>query len=120
MKKNGFTLMELLGVIVILSILAALVTPIIQGQLNKANDDLYQAQIENIKNAAKNWTADHPSMIPVSGSYKLTLNELQTGGYIAEEVKNPKTKRVLNGNNTYVMISYTNTNKLNYVVTMGE
>ena len=57
-KRNGFTLVELLAVIVILAIIALIATPIILGIINDAREsakersvDLVEEAVELIKNA---------------------------------------------------------------------
>ena len=52
-KINGFTLVELLGVIVILSILVAITTPFVLGALNAGKDSSYDIMVDNIVTASK-------------------------------------------------------------------
>ena len=52
MKKNGFTLVELLGVIAILALLATIATPAIIALSNKIKSNLYDAKVKLIKESA--------------------------------------------------------------------
>jgi len=52
-KKNGFTLVELLGVIVILSLLVAITTPFILKALDAGKNSSYEMLIDNIVTASK-------------------------------------------------------------------
>ena len=49
MNKKGFTLAELLGVIVILLLLVLIVTPIAINYSKKASDSAYDIQVKTIK-----------------------------------------------------------------------
>lgn len=52
MKKNGFTLVELLGVIAILALLATIATPAIIALSNKIKSNMYDAKVKLIKESA--------------------------------------------------------------------
>lgn len=47
--------MELLGVIVVLSIIALITVPIVMGSLNSAKEELSKEQIRSIESAARMW-----------------------------------------------------------------
>jgi len=96
MNKKGFTLAELLGVITILGLLALLIVPAIDKAIKESNETLYQAQLNTVIDGAKEWSADHISELPVNGgSITITLADLKMGGYIAADIKNPKTEELL-------------------------
>lgn len=117
-QKNGFTLMELLGVIVILAIIVTVVVSIIQGDMLKARNTLSSTQMKNIETAARNWASDHPELLPSTsgGTYEITLSTLQSGGYIDENLKDPKNKEDIEGTLT-IKFTYENNQ---YVITVGE
>ncbi|WPZ17559.1 prepilin-type N-terminal cleavage/methylation domain-containing protein [Geobacillus subterraneus] len=72
-NERGLTLIELLAVIVILGIIAAIAIPAIGGLINKSKDDAKVAEGIQIINAAKLYmTANNPSQFPVT----LTTNQL--------------------------------------------
>lgn len=48
-ENNGFTLIEILVTVVVLVILAAIATPILLGQINKAKDQTAKTNIENTR-----------------------------------------------------------------------
>ena len=111
MKKNGFTLIELLAVIVILGLIALVSVSAITGTLKSYKNELYETQIENIESAARVWASDNMLLLPngeeeVTCEYSdinncptdynelvISLTDLQNGGYIDKELKNPKTKK---------------------------
>lgn len=94
MKKNGFTLAELLGVLVLLGILGLIVFTSVDRVLKEGKEDLYQIQITNIKDALKEWTADPSNWknLPKEGdSITLTLGQLKQMGKMDLDIKDPKT-----------------------------
>lgn len=55
MNKKGFSLIELLAVIAILSIVALIITPIVIGSLNNAKEKTFLDNAINLKKAADNY-----------------------------------------------------------------
>ena len=66
--KKGFTLAELLGVIVILGIIVLLAFPPILDSIKKSKENINNSTEEIIFNATKLYMGDYPSI------YKLTNN----------------------------------------------
>lgn len=94
MKKKGFTLAELLGVIVILGMIAVLVIPVVDKNLKQSKQDLYNMQIESIEKASKNWVASHMMEIPEGDTeFTIHLSDLKAEGLIDKDIKNPVTKK---------------------------
>lgn len=59
MKNNrGLTLIELLGVIIVLSIIAVIVTPTITRNLKKSNTEICYHELDDLITASKNWLTD--------------------------------------------------------------
>ena len=58
--KKGFTLLELLAVIVILSILVVLAVPKVTDILRTSKQKTYETNKEVIEKAAKGYILDHP------------------------------------------------------------
>ena len=108
MKKNkGFTLIEIISVVVVLAIIALLVTPIVSKILDNNRDRLYNNQIDGIIKSAKVWGAEHVGRLPGDGEKDvvITLGELQTGGYADKTVKNTKTNENFDPDKTKIIIS---------------
>lgn len=92
MKKKGFTLSELLGVITILGLLALIVIPLVDKSMKEGKEELYASQIKSIEAAAKAWGIDHIDELPEeNGSKNITLSRIQQDGYIESDIENPKT-----------------------------
>lgn len=96
MKKSGFTLAELLGVIVILGLLAVIVIPVVTETLNGYRTRICETQVKNVIEAARVWGAEEENIMKLPAddteSRTITLSDLQEGGYIEKDIKNPLDK----------------------------
>lgn len=117
MKRNGFTLVEVLAVIIILGIIGVIIMPAVTGSINDSKDELYDMQVSNIVEAGKTWSADNLNSLPttVGDVKKVSLKELQEDGYIDENITNPKTNKIFDPTTTCVHISF-NGKKYNYTL----
>jgi len=105
--KRGFTLIELIAVIVILAIIALITTASVMGLFNKTKSSLYETQVEIVESAAKKWAIANNGFLPTDGSeYALQLSKLVTDGYLDDgDIVDPRTEKEMNG---YVNIIYDN------------
>lgn len=94
MKRNAFTLIELMAVLIILSLLSVIVVPTITKSLNNSKETAYEAQLDQIKKGAKGWATDHSRELPIKENDKIniTLGGLIQAGYLESEIKNPVTQ----------------------------
>ena len=53
-SKKGFTLVELLGVLVVLGLISVIIVPKVIDSITTSKEAAYQTQVETIENAAKN------------------------------------------------------------------
>ena len=132
MKNRGFTLVELLAVVVILSIIALILVPNIVGNINNYRDKLNDTQIKNIESAARVWGSDNLYIMPndsestnvcyyaninnCESNYKtlvVTLSILQNAGYIGSDLKDIKTNQEMNELEIHIT---KNGNRLDYQV----
>lgn len=111
MKKQGFTLVELLGVIVILGIIAAIATPIVQKTLNNNRDKLYGIIETQLKDYTKDYLALNTDRLPVNDgdTADITLEALKKNGNLQINVVNPRTNNVIS-NQSYVKVTKKNNN----------
>ena len=93
MKQKGFTLIELLGVLVILGLLAGIAVPTIASVVRSSRQKAYDDQIGLIIASTKNWVADHISSLSEEDTTIVTFQELKSGGYMEQDIKNPKTQK---------------------------
>lgn len=95
MNKKGFTLAELLGVIVVLSILGIVAIGVIERNVREGRLKTCKAQEKNIIEGAKMWQIDNPLNTTVSC---IKISQLIDGGYIEEDLVNPMTDKKYNSN----------------------
>ncbi len=127
-NEKGLTLLELLAVIVILGIIAAIAIPSIGGIIKNTKDKANFSNALMIVNAAKfKVTNDAPT-----ANTDYSLSELVDEGYLDTAPLDPKTKAGYNGgatNNgvpvkgsktgTYVAVTFDSTSgKYSYVITL--
>lgn len=119
-NKKGFTLIEVLAVIIILAVIAGLIIPNIKRYRDRGNKEYYDKLKDNVILAAKDYFSNHPEELPrgqmgeekdVEGNthsvliYNMILdaNKLVDGNYLTNQVADE------NGNNCI-------TNKSNIIV----
>lgn len=117
--NKGYTLMELLAVIIILSITGLIVFPVVTDIVTHAAQVAYDKNIEALELAANDWALRNTDSLPTNGSSVIVyLGELKLYTTIDPNIKNPKTGKVLS-NNTSVTITNVN-NKYEYDVNVIE
>ena len=97
---KGFTLVELLAVIVILGIVISIATPIVINVIDSSSEKLYEEQVQLIENTTEKWVIEHTGEVEREESFSrcVSIEELQAGGYISSsDVKDPKTGKPMNG-----------------------
>ena len=122
-KKNGFTLIEIMGAISIIVLLAIIAVPIIEKNVKKGKEQASEIQIKNIELAAQNWVSDNKAELAnyfVNNTVKkITLKELIDNGYIENEtLKDPLNGREYGLTSSVVEIIYISKNNYDYKVTL--
>lgn len=87
MNKKAFTLIELIGTVVILSLIVLIITPAISDNVKKGVEDADKTTKENIVLSAKNWASDNKSKL--QNEPCVTIERLQREGYIDKDIKLP-------------------------------
>lgn len=107
--KKGFTLAELLGVIVILAVVALIAFPIVSQSIDSNRKKLYQSQLDEIKLGAEKWAYENINMLPTAnnGTVTITLLNLKESGFLPLDIKNPITGKLL-PNDMTITITYRN------------
>ena len=81
MKKNGFTLVELLAVIAILIVLVTLITPNLINLLKDKKEKLYEMTISEITRVSSEYVTSKPELLEDS-SFSIELETLCVNKYI--------------------------------------
>ena len=102
MKKQGFTLVELIGVIVILGLIAAFSVPALTKTMKESSEKQYENYVKNITLAAENYFHSETDAT-LNDKYFIKLKTLIDNGYWKKE-NNPKTNKETDENLT-IMIS---------------
>lgn len=117
MNKKGFTLIEVLAVVVILGLLVAIISPTVKNLLGDSEDVLSKEQIDMVINATKKYMVEHSELLPDEGSViSYNLSELVEDGAIDnDKIVDPKSREKLEG---CVVISYnTDFSQYEYIYT---
>ena len=83
--QKGFTLVELLAVIVILALLATIAVPSAIVISNNIKKDLYCTKVDMLLNDVKRWGDEHKSRLDTSCYVTMTVKELVEEGITAKE-----------------------------------
>ena len=67
MENRGFTLIELIGVIIILALLTLIIVPNVVSNLREGISESKEYQNDSIILGAKNWASDHKDELPLAG-----------------------------------------------------
>lgn len=98
--KKGFTLVELLVVIVIIGMLSLVAYPSVIKIINDSREEAYRNQIRVVEKITKEWAVSNPTIVPAineSGSTCscipkcIKVDDLKNSGYLSgDDIKNPK------------------------------
>ncbi|MCA1057876.1 type II secretion system GspH family protein [Rossellomorea aquimaris] len=115
-NERGLTLIELLAVVVILGIIAAIAVPSIGGLINNSKKDAHIANGQQIVSAAR--LAVTSIEVDATDGKTFTLKELVDGGYV-EDMDNPSGGTYSDKKSKVVVTK--NANNYDYSVTLiGE
>ena len=85
--KKAFTLIELLGVIIILAVVALITFPIIDNSIQKSRESALERTIENIERAAYSYSVEYDLGYPVEQQVlELRFSLVDGTSYTLEEV----------------------------------
>ena len=85
-QKRGFTMIELLAVLVILGIIMVIAVPSVVSYLQGARNDYYDQLEESVKTVGQEYFSDHRSLMPRENGqiFSVDIQDLITEGYTTE------------------------------------
>jgi prepilin-type N-terminal cleavage/methylation domain-containing protein len=94
-KRKAFTLIELMGVLVIIGILTVILVPVINNTIKNNKQELYDNQLEMIRLAAQNLATDNTYILPEEDGEEIyiTLGQLRAMGYAEGTIIDPLTNK---------------------------
>ncbi len=81
-NKNGFTLVELLGVLIVLAIVGVIAVPTVNNLVKGSKNKARSTQIKTIEAAAKSWASENPKLLNEDTAYFLPTQTLVDENYI--------------------------------------
>ena len=111
--KKGFTLVELLGVIVLLGLLAIVATPPILNQIKKTKGKLSDATKIIIFNGAEDYIDSHSNSYPMKDGnvYCITLKTLVDYGPLKSPILDASSGEEINETDNVVKVHINGNNK---------
>ena len=94
-KRKAFTLIELMGVLVIIGILTVILVPVINNTIKNNKQELYDNQLKMIRLAAQNLATDNTYILPEEDGEEIyiTLGQLRAMGYAEGTIIDPLTNK---------------------------
>ena len=118
MKKNsGFTLVELIAVIVILSLLIAIIVPNVLKNYGDSTKKLYNIMVENICRASNLYMEEYESGLIIENTNiceknstaticEINIQKLIDKKYLDEGLKNPITNEPIESSEVQIIATY--------------
>ena len=101
MNKKGFTLIEVLAVVVILGLLAVILTPTVKNLINDSEETVSKQQINTIITATQKYMVEHSELLPEMNEDSKSvvyIGELIENGVLeGDKIIDPKTKENIDG-----------------------
>lgn len=84
-KKNAFTLVELLGVLVLLAVIGLITVPTVNKLINSSKSKARTAQILLIEKAARSWASENTNLLSEASTYYLEVQTLVDDNYLGAD-----------------------------------
>ncbi len=86
MNKKGFTLVELIGVVVILGLIALVAFPALLNQIDSSKKQVSDSQKALIISAAKNYVDENKNDYADKTEFEISADNLIKKGYLSEGI----------------------------------
>lgn len=103
-KRNAFTLIELIAVIMILGAIIAIAIPSVRKAISNSYSKTYELDLKALKSAAKDYVINNSIRLDNNGQIFINITQMVNENYI-EEVKDPQTKEICEGYVRVTMVS---------------
>lgn len=121
-NKKGFTLIEVIGVITVLSLILLISMPALTKTLKKNEKQYYNDYVNNLKLAAETYIVknidNYPQLKDIQGEVYIEISFLLKNGYIDNIIKNPDLPDEEQPDNVLVTLNADGT--FNYQVVLKE
>lgn len=120
--KNGFTLVEVIGVVVILAIIGLLVMPSVIDMIKNTEEKNYEVFLKDMEIAAEGYieTSDFITFKNPGDEIEIPISVLISDGFVNENTENPKTKEKINiGDKIKIVLEENYTRTYTYILS-GE
>ena len=119
MKKNGFTLTELITIIALLSIIMVITIPKINSAFKETRADQLEEVREKVVSATEVYLnskcgSDNYNKLIENDSIKVYLNSISDCGLIDSKIYNPVADNYFNINNEYIIIRIDEVGMIDY------
>ena len=117
--KKGFTLIEIIAIIILLSVIALITYPVINNLITESKEKLYEKQISELERLSNTWVTKNTNKLKTEEgyTYDLSFEELNEQGFTSDkQIQNPKTGKNLTG---CMKVTY-NSSKNGYDVAYDE
>ena len=119
-KRTGFTLVELLAVIVILAIVLIIAVPGVLSIINKTKEDAFASQKKILAESARLYVSTETDIKWTGKDTKVavvTLEQMKQSGHLDQKIINPRNKKEITCGS--VVVSKDAPNKTSYDVHLG-
>lgn len=108
--KKAFTLIELIGVIVVLGVIITVIALPIGNMINSANNDRYEAYVADIYLGSEayltRYSEKYPELVNFGGKTIVSMEELMRNDYLLSTIVNPETdEKVMDNKNMAVIVT---------------
>ena len=121
MKQNGFTLIELIGVVAILALIMVVTIPQLMSTMTKSNVKELESFAYDLEASAMTYVENEWSDFKIEylkynkdGSYCLSLSSLIEKNYIRKTEIDPSTNAVIDANGKYILLTNISDNSGSY------
>ena len=121
MKQNGFTLIELIGVVAILALIMVVTIPQLMSTMTKSNVKELESFAYDLETSAMTYVENEWSDFKIEylkynkdGSYCISLSSLIEKNYIKKTEIDPSTNAVIDANGKYILLTNISDNSGSY------